>query len=645
MRLVSKVTINALPSPYRAQLEVGNPLQYGIVKITAVQPAASATLANPCAAADDIIDTVADHGLAAGDYITFPTLTGGTGLTANTIYRVHAAELHARTFQVALASDGITKVLFSTNITAGTVARVAGSSATGIAEFPLDTSTQTKLWMEPAWSAVRGYPRAITLHDSRLWFGGTAYQPATFWGTGLDRYEDFRVSASEDAGKEFTINSEEANIVQWLVAQDGMLVIGTAGSEWSYGQRIGEDIPRLRRISAFGCGAIQARAVSDSMVYVPRSLRKVREMAWNGDRDGFVSPDMSLLAEHLGASAFVQIAIQRAPDNVVWVLTAAGVLLGFIYERTQNVVGWFRHDTDGLIESLACVKGAGEEDEIWLGVKRTIGGATKRFIERFQPDQIRALKDGETAELVYADSAVVQTVAAVTLAESAHADDIIDTATDHGLAVGDYIQFPTLTFGAGGTGLVANTTYRVHADNFAARTFQVALAADGTTKVLWSVANITAGTVKRLTVHGLTHLEGKSVNVLADGVVVTGKTVASGAITLTVPATTVVVGLPYIAYVEPTYLETADPASVTKAFKKRIVRALVEVWKSEGVEISSDAGVTYADLGTGAALFSGLLETYTDGGTERQASVILRQNKPLPMNLLSLVLRFTLGTA
>ena len=84
------------------------------------------------------------------------------------------------------------------------------------------------------------------------------------------------------------------------------------------------------------------------------------------------------------------------------------------------------------------------------------------------------------------------TVTTTTLATSAAADDIIDTATAHGLAAGDRVTFTALT---GGTGLSTNRDYYVIADNLAAQTFQVSTTAGGSA-VNFS-ADITAGTVKK----------------------------------------------------------------------------------------------------------------------------------------------------
>lgn len=81
------------------------------------------TLANPSAAADDIIDTSAAHGYSAGDQVKFTALTGGAGLSTDTVYYVISANLGSTTFQVSTTRGG-SAVDFSTNITAGTVVKL-----------------------------------------------------------------------------------------------------------------------------------------------------------------------------------------------------------------------------------------------------------------------------------------------------------------------------------------------------------------------------------------------------------------------------------------------------------------------------------------------------------------------------------------
>ncbi len=85
----------------------------------------SVTLANPSSATDDIIDTVSAHGFAVGNRVQFTALTGGAGLSVGTVYYVVGTSLGSTTFRVATTQNG-TPINFTTNITAGTVVRLAG---------------------------------------------------------------------------------------------------------------------------------------------------------------------------------------------------------------------------------------------------------------------------------------------------------------------------------------------------------------------------------------------------------------------------------------------------------------------------------------------------------------------------------------
>lgn len=97
-------------------------------QVASTMLSANVTLANPSAAADDIIDTSAAHGFSIGDAVVFTALTGGTGLTAGRVYWIIADNFAAQTFQVAETPGG-TAVDFTANITAGTVANVTDTGA------------------------------------------------------------------------------------------------------------------------------------------------------------------------------------------------------------------------------------------------------------------------------------------------------------------------------------------------------------------------------------------------------------------------------------------------------------------------------------------------------------------------------------
>lgn len=148
-------------------------------------------------------------------------------------------------------------------------------------------------------------------------------------------------------------------------------------------------------------------------------------------------------------------------------------------------------------------------------------------------------------------------------------------------------------------------------------------------------------------------LEGETVGLLKEGVYLGNYTVSSGLIDISdigpLPTGSVLIGKIYNSIVSPTYLEFDDPKFSSKAGKKRVTRAILELYKSRGGEITANEARDFTNMNeptlADAELFSGLLEEYTEGNTERQATVRIRNKTPYPFNLLSLTLRYELETS
>jgi hypothetical protein len=253
----------------------------------------------------------------------------------------------------------------------------------------------TRYWAEGAWSEYRGYPTAVSLFEQRICFAGTAHQPQTVWGSAAGDYENFDVGTSDTDAFAYTIGAQERNAIQWLVAQKALL-IGTTSGEWS--MQGGNDSAltatnvSVRRQSNYGSKAVQARLVNEVVLFTQRQGLKVREMTYSFERDGYVAPDLTLLAEHITAGGIVQMAYQQQNQSILWAVTGDGMLVGMTYERDQSVVGWHRHVTDGLFKSVVTVYGDGA-DEVWCVVKRTVNGVAKNYIERFNPVVWENLED------------------------------------------------------------------------------------------------------------------------------------------------------------------------------------------------------------------------------------------------------------
>lgn len=252
-------------------------------------------------------------------------------------------------------------------------------------------NTETVIWAEGAWSGVRGYPRSVVLHEQRVVYGGTRFQPQSFWGSVIDDYENFLRGTNDDDSYFFTLDGTELNAICWMVSQAALL-IGTTGGEFRVVSRSQEkgitpSAVDAKQQSSFGSEYIQALAVNDVVLFIQRKGKILNELVADEYTDNkFKVANMTLLAEHVTKGGIVQMARQIDPISTVWCVMADGTLAAMTYDRAQNVIGWHRHPMDGVVESVCTIYGQKDaDDEVWLTVRRTVQTQQVRFIERLNP--------------------------------------------------------------------------------------------------------------------------------------------------------------------------------------------------------------------------------------------------------------------
>jgi len=282
--------------------------------------------------------------------------------------------------------DGHLKItsVTSTTVVVGTVIIDLGVT-TPVTDFALGSFSDTT-----------GYPACVTFFEQRLVFAGTTAQPQTLFFSRSADYENFddqyHETVADDDAIVYTIASNQVNAIRFLTATR-TLIIGTAGGEFAVnGSGTGEAITPtnilINKQSNHGAANVDGIAVGNATLFLQRAKRKIRELAYNFDVDGYVAPDLTILAEHITESGITQMAYQEEPNSIVWCVRADGQLLGFTYQREQQVTAWHRHIFGGsfgignaVCESVEVLPTDNSEYQVWVIVKRTIDGATKRYVE------------------------------------------------------------------------------------------------------------------------------------------------------------------------------------------------------------------------------------------------------------------------
>lgn len=261
-----------------------------------------------------------------------------------------------------------------------------------------------------AWSATTGYPKIGTFYQQRLFTARNALRPQTIWASQTSDFENMRPDSwtegapavEDDDGLDFTLAATRVSPIVWLIGAR-RLIVGTSTGQWAIASRGAVLTPSdfaaepQSSVKAADHAPVQIDAVG---IYNHRARRSVFDISFSFEIDGFQSSDVTQLARHITKGKVAQIVYQEEPFSQVWARLDNGSLACMAYKRAQNVVGWtpieiapIEEDADtAVVESIAVIPGAlaggtgqvynsDDRDELWMIVRRTINGATKRYIE------------------------------------------------------------------------------------------------------------------------------------------------------------------------------------------------------------------------------------------------------------------------
>lgn len=493
-------------------------------------------------------------------------------------------------------------------------------------------------------SGANDYPSAVAYYEQRKCFGGTNNDPQKGWMTQLGKYKNMTKSIPQksDDAIDFTVNSLQVNRIRHFVPMEELLAF-TSGSEWKIGSGDVAFTPttmRVRKQGKVGCSVVPPLVIGDTVIFVQEKGKTVRDFAYTQGSNTYNGMDLTLASTHLFRGYEIdEWDFAQIPFEVVWAVRDDGVLLGMTYIKQQGVIAWHRHDTDGEFESVCSIPGA-QEDDVYVIVKRTIGGSTKRYVERFHARELASIDDA-----FFVDSGLSYSNP-VDITGATQANPVVVTAAGHTYSNGDIIR---ITHVEGMTEL--NEEYFKVA-NKTASTFELqnedGVNVDGTGYAAYISGGEARDTVT--SVSGLDHLEGETVSILGDGSVHEQKTVVSGAVTLNRALSEIHIGLPYVSDFETLDLATSQSGGYGQSKEKKVSRVAFKFEKSRGGFVGNADGVltefkqrTDEDYGKPIRWITGIQSIVIDPSWNSNGRVLLRQTDPLPITILSVIPTVEIG--
>jgi hypothetical protein len=317
--------------------------------------------------------THAQHGFATGASVTISGTNAFGGATGfNSAKTITVVDDNKYTFNLAAAA---------TSSLDGGGPNVKFSGA----------NLPTRNWDEPVFSPVAGYAGAVTFHEARLWFGGSASVPDGLWASKINQFFNFDVGDGLDVDSiQVTVGSDDISNVKHLVS-NRHLQIFTSTSEFYVPRNQNTTVTAgnitINRQTPYGCADIPPHPFDGATVYVQATLKAVREFIYTDTEQAYNSAALTILSDHLVQSPFdmaVSYGTSKRSEQYLLLVNNDGTMAIFHSARAEKLAGWTLWSTEhpSGIAKFDSVTTIG--DKIYVSVLR----GTSYYLEQFASDHL-----------------------------------------------------------------------------------------------------------------------------------------------------------------------------------------------------------------------------------------------------------------
>jgi hypothetical protein len=552
----------------------------------------------------------------------------------------------------------------------GVFGKIGVSTTLGFSDIGYDEDiTDTPIEYTEMFLTASSYPAHVAFHQQRLIFANSNNEPQTLWCSRIGDYYNFckRTSILDDDPVTFTIVGNNIDPVRNLVPMRVLLCMSQSSEVVAEGTTGESFVPggvSVHQDSHNGSGTIKPVVVNNTVIYTQKNMRTLMDLFYSFQSNSYDGADIGALASHLFRDGtIVDMAYQKAPNSILWLVRSDGTLVACTYIKDQSILAFSRHETLGTVSGV-CGIPEGDETALYLAVKRA---GSQIHIERMATRTIQDPTD--IKDMIFVDCAI---------------------SYDGRYRTGD-----PLAEVLSGTTYAAGELMRLHISGLG---HYLTSANVGDAVVLYSDVDDTPVTCTIMSVTGfrdavvqpdkdvpadmqasfvtnwdlaiknlgaLWHLEGLDLSITGDGWVVANPnnddydviTVSSGRVTLPEPHAVIHAGLPYVSD-----LVTCDidrPQGTTIMHRGKLVNSVTlyvndtrEFWagetlpdddSKEGLKPSRNH-VTGETTDTPPALFSEPMIVNIKGRWNEGGRVAVRNIDPLPCEIIAISPDFHVGS-
>ena len=271
---------------------------------------------------------------------------------------------------------------------------ISGTVVEAITEFPFFNTTaiasgdwELETGYEDVWSSTKGWPRSVSFHEGRLYFGGSKSRPSTIWGSKVALFFDFKPSEFlDDDAVEATLDTNQLNIIVDIISGRDLQAF-TTGGEFYVPQQGTDPITPLtftfKQVSRNGAKTgTRAESLESGSLFIQRQGKALNEFLFSDTQLTYVTQRISLLSGHLLKNP-TRLSLRRATstdEGDLLLITNAtdGSMAVYSILRSQQIVAPSEFTTDGEFIDVSV-----NVTDIYTVTKRVFNGTTRYFVELF----------------------------------------------------------------------------------------------------------------------------------------------------------------------------------------------------------------------------------------------------------------------
>ncbi len=212
-------------------------------------------------------------------------------------------------------------------------------------------------WKEQSFCSRNGYPRAITFHQNRLWFGGTTNQPDALFGSQSGDYYNFDVgNAADNDSVQTIVASNQLNEIYHIVSNKGLEIL-TSGGEFLVIQDAGTPLTptniQIERMTGYGSTRTNPHICNGNTFYVQRNGRTVRDLE-RVSAGAFAPRDVSIRSSHLINTPIDICSFggsDTRPEEYIFFVNTDGTVAVCHTVLSESILGWVLWDASGQTAS------------------------------------------------------------------------------------------------------------------------------------------------------------------------------------------------------------------------------------------------------------------------------------------------------